>query len=196
VLFNAVAVILLLAQAVPPLSRVPNLLINPSAEEDTSGWELTPRGATIEGCGTRNRCFTVRDRGQFIQVATLPPDSAGKFLLLVGFAQADRVELESGITDRPYLYGIIWSVENRALNYLQRGGPDLHTSSSPAEWQRLYSIYEVPPGAGRVMFQLGLAARKDIPQNGSAGRFDDVGMFLFGSADDARAFALKYQRQR
>jgi hypothetical protein len=94
------------------------------------------------------------------------------------------------------LYGIAWSAEYRALRYLQRGGPDLLTARSPAEWGRIYAVYEVPVGTASLTLRLSLAARADIPSNGSAGRFDDLGVFLFPTAAAANQFALSYQRGR
>lgn len=173
-----------------------NLLINPGAEEDTAGWTLSPSDASIEACGGRNRCFVVHDRGRWIQEVALPPGPGGQVVVLIGFAQADRTERAAGITDRPYLYGQVRSADGSLLKVLQRGGRDLHTADSSSAWQLLYAIHDLPPGADHVLFQLALAARIDIPSTRAAGRFDDVGLFVFASRPDAEAFVRSYQRGR
>jgi hypothetical protein len=43
---------------------------------------------------------------------------------------------------------------------------------------------------------MSLAERRGVPQNGSAGRFDDVGVVLFPTLSEARAFVEKHRQSQ
>jgi hypothetical protein len=59
------------------------------------------------------------------------------------------------------------------------------------EWGPMFGIFRVPQGSGTIRFFLNQAERRDMPQNGSAARFDDLGLYLFATEEDARAFAIR-----
>jgi hypothetical protein len=139
----------------------------------------------VEFCGT-DPCFVIRNRGQFSQTVLLPSDAAGKFAVVIGAAAAERINPDGAITDLPYLYGTFAGVE-RILGYLQ--GPD--TRARPRfrdQWVTLSGIFPVPAGATRMSVQMSLAERRGVPHDGSAGRFDDLGAYLFATEEEARAF--------
>lgn len=194
-LSNAGVAILSLALTAPQLTRVPNLLINPSASEDTSGWKLF-MGATIDECEKRDRCFVVHDRAAFQQQFSLPADAAGQYVLMIGFAKADRVDPSAGITDRPYLHVIFKNADaSRFLYTKQMIGNAVHSSSSTSEWQRIWAVYQVPEGAASGQLTLALGSRQGVDHDGSVGRLDDVGVFLFRTGAEAKAFVTGYSRR-
>jgi len=52
----------------------------------------------------------------------------------------------------------------------------------------MWGIFRVPDGTGAVRFFLNQALRNSVPHNGSAARFDDVGLYLFPTEKAARSF--------
>ena len=64
------------------------------------------------------------------------------------------------------------------------------------EWVPAWGIFQVPSGTGAIRFFLDQAERKDVPQNGSAARFDDLGLYLFDTEKEASAFVKSYKDKK
>ena len=78
--------------------------------------------------------------------------------------------------------------EGRILAYLQ-GQNMLASPTRENESVTMWGIFRVPEGTGAIRFFLNQALRNGVPHNGSAARFDDVGLYLFATEADACAFA-------
>jgi hypothetical protein len=112
----------------------------------------------------------------------------------MGAAAAERINPDGAITDLPYLYGTFARTE-RILGYL-RGADTLARPQFRDQWVTLSGIFPVPAGATRLSVQMSLAERQGTPHDGSAGRFDDLGVYLFASQEDARAFVAARRDSR
>ena len=168
-----------------------NFLKNPNADLQSQFWRAYGE-ATIETCATGNPCFVVRNGAYFLQDVTLPDGAVGQYAVLLGRGASERINSDGAITGLPYLYGYMMREVSprggRILDYLQ--GQNMRASSTREnEWVPMWGIFRVPEGTGAIRFFLNQAVRKGVPHNGSAARFDDVGLYLFGSEQDARAFA-------
>jgi hypothetical protein len=168
-----------------------NLLKNPNADLQSQFWR--PYGeATIETCASGNPCFVVRNGGYFLQDVTLPDGSVGQYAVLVGRGASERINSDGAITGLPYLYGYMMREvsprDGRISDYLQ-GQTMLASPARESEWVPMWGLFRVPEGTGAIRFFLKQALRNGVPHNGSAGRFDDVGLYLFASEQDACAFA-------
>lgn len=168
-----------------------NLLENPSAADGLTGWR-TRGDAKIQDVAL-DLCFVVRNGGTFQQRVALPPDAPGKFVLFIARVSSERVEAD--ITDRPYLYGITWSAEGRALIYNQ-GQAMRGIGTVPNEWATAWGIFLVPENAVAITFDLNQALRRGVPHTGSAARFDDAGLYVFDTRDEAEAFVRSYKGNR
>ena len=169
-----------------PTSTPTNLLDNPDAILSHSRW-LAFGDAKIESCGG-DPCFVVRNHGTFQQIVTLPADAAGKSLVLIGSGSSERVHTDAAITGLPYLYALVEAADGvHILAYLQ-GQNLMARPAEPDTWVTMSGVFAVSEGATRVVFDLNQAEGRGVPQNGSAARFDRVGLYLFASASDARAF--------
>ena len=166
-----------------------NLLQNPNADLDTQFWRAM-REATVEEI-EGNHCFVVRNGGSFYQDVTLIQDATGQYAVLVGRGSAERINADGAITGLPYLYGYMMSAAEpgggRIHAHLQ-GQRMLGSATSKDEWVKMWGIFRVPEGTGRIRFFLSQASRQGVPHNGSAARFDDLGLFLFPTEEAARAF--------
>jgi hypothetical protein len=167
-----------------------NRLQNPNADLQSQSWRAVGQ-ATVETCATGNPCFVVRNGGYFIQDVNVSADSLGRYALLIARASTERVNADGAITGLPSLYGYMMDAGEprggRVLDYLQGQNMSLLTMKKD-EWTTLSGIFRVPQGTGRIRFSLSQAERKGVPQNGSAARFDDVGLYFFATEQDARAF--------
>jgi hypothetical protein len=170
-----------------------NLLQNPNADQGTQGWR-TYGQATVETSGD-NPCFVVRNGGYFIQDVSLSAEAIGQYSLLIARASTERVNADSAITGLPALYGYMMEPGQpnggNVLDYLQ-GQEMLVMNMKKDEWINLWGIFQVPPGTGRIRFFLDQALRNGVPHNGSAARFQTVGLYLFPTKEDAQTFANGY----
>jgi hypothetical protein len=168
-----------------------NLLQNPNADLQSQFWRAYGQ-ANVESCATDNPCFVLRNGGYFIQDVNISSDAVGWYALLVARASTERVLTDSGsITGLPSLYGYMMDAGEprggRVLAYLQ--GQNMSPLNVPKnEWVTLWGIFQVPDGTGRIRVFLNQALANGTPHNGSATRFDDVGIYLFPTKQDAKSF--------
>ena len=96
----------------------------------------------------------------------------------------------------PYLYGYMMDSSDlrsgRIYAYLQ-GQQMLARPPQQNEWVTMYGIFKVPEKTGAISFFLNQAERKDVPQNGSAARFDNLGLYLFDAEKEALQFIKAYK---
>jgi hypothetical protein len=177
-----------------PPQEFRNLVRNGDASMALSGWEAR-RQASVEGTGPAAH-FVVRNQGEFVQTIDLPPSAAGQFVAVVGRGASDRVNADGSITGLPYLYGLFGDASGRRfLGYLQGQQMRLHASRA-AEWAVMSGTFQIPAGTARLILRLSQASRRGDPQNGSAARFDDVGVYVFPTEAPARAFIADWRGMR
>ncbi len=168
-----------------------NLLLNPDATENSAHW--TPSGdAIVESAAGHDSCFSLRNQGSFHQDILLPPKAEGKYAVLLGLASSERINPDGAITGLPYLYGYMMS-DSYILSYLQ-GQKALGSEKVTNKWGPVYGIYMVPPGTTMIRFFLNQAERKGVPQNGSAARFDDLGLYILPTTPEAVRFVQDHFR--
>jgi hypothetical protein len=172
-----------------------NLLKNPNADDGANGWRVYGK-ATVEQTDNGNWRFVVRNGGYFLQDAILPDGSDGKYALLIGRVSSERINADGSITGLPYLYGYMMVDANprggRILSYLQ-GQQMVSSSRKENEWVTAWGIFQIPAGSGAIRFFLNQAERKDLPQNGSAARFDELGLYIFATEPEASEFVKAHQ---
>jgi hypothetical protein len=187
-LFRLILVTATVVTVVANSNAQSNLLQNPNADRQSDSWRAYGE-ATIEACGLDNPCFVVRNGGYFSQDVVLPAGAAGQYALFIGSGASERVNPGGAITGLPYLYGYMMAGTNgRILDYLQ-GQNMLLSPTRETEWVAMSGIFRVPEGTNAIRFFLNQALRNGITHNSSAARFDDVGLYLFATEQDARIFA-------
>ena len=168
-----------------------NLLQNPNADLESQHWR-TRGEATVETDTGNNRVFVVRNGGHFLQDVILPSDAAGKYAVLIGNGSSERIHEGGAITGRAYLYGYMMDDMRpnggHVLEYLQ--GQNLRSMTNVRdEWTKMWGVFLVPKGTQGIRFFLNQAEAKGVPHNGSAARFDNLGLYLFSTKEEADAFA-------
>lgn len=172
-----------------------NLLQNPNADLGEQSWRASG-DAAIESTSGNDPHFVVRNGGRFFQDVELPKDAAGQYLVLIGRGASERINPDGAITGLPALYGYIMQPtapdRKEILEYMQ-GQRMLARTNSPDAWVNMSGIFQVPEGATKVRFFLNQALRAGVPHNGSAARFDNLGLYLFPTKDAAQAFVSQYE---
>lgn len=166
-----------------------NLLLNPDADLGAKHWR-TVGEAKVEAT-ENNFCFVLRNGGSFLQDVDLPDNAVGQYAVLIGRAASERINDDGAITDLPYLYGYMMEQAppnaGRIVEYLQ--GQQMRASTGMTnEWVNVWGIFKVPEKTKKIRFFLNQARRKGVPHNGSAARFDHVGLYLFQTKEEAEAF--------
>jgi hypothetical protein len=169
-----------------PAEGPQNLLLNSDASVGFSHW--VPSGdATVESVAGHETCFSVRNRGSYHQDVLISPKDEGRYAVLLGLASSERINEDGAITGLPHLYGFMMSDPGHIIDYLQ-GQQMLGSEKVANKWRPVYGIFIVPPGTTMIRFFLNQAERKGVPQNGSAARFDDLGLYIFPTISEARRF--------
>jgi hypothetical protein len=171
-----------------------NLLENPNADQGLRLWRAFGE-ATVEVSTGNNLCFVVRNGGYFFQDVLLTDDSVGQYAVLIGRGASERINDDGAITGLPYLYGYMMAEGpphgDIVLANLQ-GQQMLAKTMFRDEWVDMSGIFRVPERTKRIRFFLNQASRNGVPHNGSAARFDNLGLFLFAVKEDAEAFVRQY----
>ncbi|HEX5874903.1 MAG TPA: hypothetical protein VFY60_09670 [Pyrinomonadaceae bacterium] len=166
-------------------AQSPNLLKNPNADQQTASWRVF-KDATVE-----DSSFVVRNGGYFLQDVELPDDAVGQYAVFVGRGSTEWIDPNGTITGVPYLYGYMMVDNERIVDYLQGQNMRAHPATI-SEWSTMWGIFQVPVGTTKIRFFLNQGLHKDVPHNGSAARFDDLGLYLFATHKEARDFATQY----
>lgn len=171
-----------------------NHLANPAANQGETGWRKSGNAA-IEACVPGNPCFVTRYDGQFVGSASLPADSEGRFLLLLGRASSERVH-PAGSQDQTgeaYIRGF-GEAEAPWVAGEQYSADTLKTETHATDrWSMLWGVFPIGREIRRVQFEIRQADGHSA-KDGSASRFDDLGVFVFDSAEQARDFAERFER--
>ena len=180
----------LLNVSITAQAQLRNLLQNPDADQGATSWRAFG-AATVEATPGGNFCFVLRNGGYFIQDVELPDDAPGKYAVLIGNGSSERIESDGAITDLPYLYGYMMQAGpangGRILEYLQ-GQQMLAQPNIAGAWVKMFGIFKVPENTKKIRFFLDQALRKGVPHNGSAARFDNVGLYVFETKEEAETF--------
>jgi len=171
-----------------------NLLQNPNADLGAEFWRAFGDAAVEPGTGN-NSCFVVRNGGYFIQDVPVSDDAAGQYFVLIGRGATERINDDGAITGLPYLYGYMMEQGppngGRVLAYLQ-GQRMLADTKIRDQWIDMWGIFQVPERTKSIRFFLNQALRSGLPHNGSAARFDNLGLYLFATKEDAEAFVNQH----
>ena len=171
-----------------------NLLLNPNADSKSENWQAVEQ-ATIEDFNGDN-VFVVRNGGSFYQNVTLTEKDIGKFALLIGRGSSERINPDGAITGLPYLYGYLMDSGKPSggkINAYLQGQKMSGNSQIKDEWVTMFGIFQVSEGTGKIRFFLNQAERRGVPHNGSAARFDNLGLYLFETQEDALQFVSAYK---
>ncbi len=167
-----------------------NLLENPNADQGVKQWRAFGE-ATVEESTGNNLCFVVRNGGYFFQDVLLTDDAVGQYAVLIGRGASERINDDGAITGLPYLYGYMMAEGapngDVVLAYLQ-SQQMLANTRIRDEWVDMWGIFRVPERTKKIRFFLNQGLRKGVPHNGSAARFDNLGLYLFATKEDAEAF--------
>jgi hypothetical protein len=173
-------------------AQSPNWLYDPFADANTDDWTAVD-DATIEDING-NPSFVVRNGGYFSQEIPLPDDLSGEFMLIIGLVSSERINANGDITGLPYLYAYEMgtmqqngSNEPRIRKYLNLSDV-LHSNNDVNEWFVIWDIFPVPEHTATIQLFLKQAEQRGVPHNGSAARFDDLGVYFFTSVDEAESF--------
>jgi len=171
-----------------------NLLLNPNADDGAAHWRVSGQ-ATVEQYDG-NKVFVVRNGGSFGQDVDINSSDVGKYALFIGNGSSERINPDGAITGLPYLYGYMLHSKTHngaTINAYLQGQLMLGSAGKPDAWILMYSIFRVPEDTIAIAFFLNQAERRNVPQNGSAARFRNVGLYLFKTEQDAMDFARNYQ---
>ena len=175
------------------ITQAYNLLINPSADEDTRGWIFFGNSG-VDVIGDNNKVFYVEESedvpSHIFQDVELPPLSAGKFLLLIGYAWVEDT-VAGSITRHPYLYGYEMNSSSTILNYLQ--GQQMRHTAGERTWQTISAIFQLEPDALVIRFFLNQASMRGDPPDGTRAVFDDLELLIFETQDEAEAHREIYK---
>jgi hypothetical protein len=172
-----------------------NILNGPFADEYMNYWNADGDAVIEELNG--DPCFVLRDGGFFSQEIDLPEDAFGKFILIIGLVSSEQINANGIITGLPYLHGYMMAESTKNANsvkiYAHLQFTDAFDSINiENEWVVKWEIFPVQDDSGKIKLFLGQAERRGVPHNGSASRFDDLGVYVFSSVEQALMFVDDY----
>jgi len=158
-----------------------NLLQDP-LPGSLSGW-------TFQGDASAERTrFLIRNGGRAMQDIVLPQNSTGKYLLIFGWLSSEGIDAAGATTGQPTLSGYLMAPTGGEINIYLQGAELRYLPRTPNTRAPAYGIFQVVPNSGRVRLFLGQAQTRGASLAGSAARFEDLGLYLFDSGEEARLY--------
>ena len=180
-----------------PVNAQPyNWLNNFNADDGTNNW--TSHGDAVIEIVNGNPAFVVRNGGHFSQEIILSGDLSGEFMLIIGLVLSERSNANGNITGLPYFYAYeleeIQTNDSSELfiNKYLKVTDMLYSDSDIYEWVAIWNIFQISESTNTIELFLMQAERMGITHNGSAARFDDLGVYFFSSLDEAQSFVNSY----
>lgn len=177
----------------------PNILKGTNADANLEYW--ISAGNTVIEEVEGDPCFVIRDGGYFAQEIVLSDNTKGQFAVLTGLVSSKRADMDGTITGMPYIYGYMMAAENlnngtnTPIHTFLQVLDDRYDIKSDSDWLPIWGIFPVPEDTARIMVFLKQAKQRGIAYNNSEARFDDIGVYLFSSAEEANAFVDEYYYQ-
>lgn len=173
------------------VNGVKNLVKNPYAGQGLNFWQSEGE-AEVESDEEDNPYFTIRYGASIWQDVPLSPDAAGRWALLIAWSSSERINEDGDQTGLPYIQGYMLNSKSKQnINSHLNSQGMLYALKKPDEWGLIAGVFQVPPETGSIRLFLQQADGKSA-QNGSAARFDDPGVFLFDTEEEARKFVETY----
>ena len=162
-----------------------NLLLNGQADYKTEHWYI---GETTVEEFNGDKVFVLRKGGHLSQWVELTEEAAGKYALFIGRVSSEPANVDDKTpVNSPYFY--IFNVNPNAKS---DGQIIRYDAKGENDWNTIYAIYQVPK---KTFVKCVLYERKnlDTPSGASEMRFDNLGLYLFESEEDALKFAKAYK---
>jgi WD40 repeat protein len=172
-----------------------NYLNNPNANQHQQFWKASGEVATAD-CGPGNPCFATRWDGKLVGTAELPADAVGQYMLLIGSAAAERAHEKTGDqTGEAYIHGYGESLDPKRVLGKHYSARTLQTATRrPNTWVTIWGVFEVDEGIRKINFEIRQSDGRSA-KTGSASRFDDLGVYLFDTEQEAESFVARYERK-
>ncbi len=170
-----------------------NLLKNPSGDEYSQHWRAFGN-AKVETCVGGGPCFVLRDGGYFIQDVSVSENTVGQYALLIGRARSERTNADGSITGRPSLHGYMMNAGDPSGGriYAYLGGQKMmSTDGDQTFWRYLWGVFRIQPGTMRIRLFLNQALARSVPHDGSRTSFDDLGVYIFPTEQEALAYVAQ-----
>ena len=163
-----------------------NLLLNGQADSKTEYWHARGKATVEEFNG--DKVFVVRNGGHLAQWIELTDEAVGKYVLFIGRVSSERDDVDGKpSTNPPFLY--IYNINPSAVSKGQIMRDD---AKGENDWFTIYAIYQLPKES---FIKCVLYERKNlnVPSEALALRFDNLGLYLFETEEDALKFAKSYK---
>jgi len=169
-----------------------NLIKNPYAGQNLHFWE-TKGDVSIELDEDANPYFVVRYSGMIWQDVPIA-EATGRWALLIAWTSSERINKDDDQTGLPYLYGGMLSRKDKnRINANLQGQQMLHAGRKANKWGIAWGVFQVPGDTGSIRLFM-QQADGGTAQNGSSARFDEPGVFLFNTEEEAKDFVKLYRQ--
>ncbi|MEO8072407.1 MAG: hypothetical protein ABI686_04085 [Acidobacteriota bacterium] len=170
-----------------------NLLLNGQADYKTEHWNVKYNTTVEEFNG--DKVFVLRNDGNLQQWFQLKDEAIGKYALLIGRVSSQRANVDGKTTpNTPYLF-VATLVPKIVIGEGQILPDD---AKGENDWHTIYAIHQLPKEEFSGFLKCSLHQRnsrkgENVPNEGSAVRFDNLGLYLFDTEEDALKFAKAYK---
>ena len=175
----------------PTVAARGNLVDNGTADDGRAAWWFSGN-AKVGDCDG-DPCFALQQGDSIHQTVVLPRDVGGRYLVLIGSGQIERLGAAGDITGQPSLYTTVGSTNvGRISAHLQgqqlRGQP-----TRPLQWVTMSGVFRMPEDAYQVTLQIRRASARGGTDPGGVTRYDNLGVHAFDTEEEARAFIASWR---
>jgi hypothetical protein len=169
------------------VSAQTNLLLNGQADSKTEHWDVLE--TTVEEFNG-DKVFVFHNGGSLRQLVKLTDAAVGKYVLFIGRISSEGANVvDKSNTNLPLIF-----VANLIPSGSSKGKGQIIRDDAKGEndWDTIYTIYQLT-NKGIIECWLLQHREQNVPNEGSAVRFDNLGLYLFETKEDALKFAKAYK---
>ncbi len=170
-----------------------NLVRNPTGDDGLQFWRVFGNASAAD-CSAGGKCFAINQDAFIYQDIDVTDSATGMYALFISLAEIEQAAPKAlGV---PSIHGyFLTGGELRSATLLSNlAGQEMEKRPGAAdEWVKQFGVFRVPARTGRIRIFLRSGCGKTETSANCVSHFRNAGVFLFGSEEDAKAFAATYQ---
>jgi hypothetical protein len=170
-----------------------NLVRNPTGEDGAQFWRVFGNASAAD-CSAVGKCFAINQDAFIYQDIDVTDNATGMYAVFISLTEIEQAASKAhGV---PSIHGYFLTAgELRTATLLSNlAGQEMENRpSADDEWVKQFGVFRVPARTGRIRIFLHSGCGKTETSANCVSHFRKAGVFLFGSEEEARAFAATYQ---
>jgi hypothetical protein len=170
-----------------------NLVRNPNGDNGLQFWRVFGNASAAD-CLNEGKCFAINQDAFIYQDIDVTDSAKGMYAAFISLAQIEQAAPKALGVPSIHGYFLTGGELRKATLLANLSGQEMENRAhGNGEWVKQSGVFRVPEQTGRIRIFLRSGCGKTEASANCVSHFRKSGVFLFGSEEDAKAFAASYQ---